>query len=314
MQTPFACDERDCSVQRNHQKLIEITPSPWIGITPELRARLKEYSIRLAKAVNYHSLCTVEFLVTSDGTPYLIEVNTRLQVEHGITESRYGFDLVEAQIALAFGVQLAFNDEDTYGYHTAMQVRINCEDPKNGFSPNSGQIPRYISPGGPGVRIDSNLSAGYDFPSNYDSAGSLLIAYGLGWDKVCSIMTRALDEYSVRGVKTTIPFFRHVLKNKRFLNANFDTTFIENTPELLKYQDLYPEAERLSRLIAEISAKGYNPHIQRGKYRTSDTPRMPHFEPVLPHIKKEVRQTPSVYPTGDRQAVLDFVRDSNGLL
>ncbi len=307
----FACDERDCSVQRNHQKLIEITPSPWIGITPELRARLKEYSIRLAKAVNYHSLCTVEFLVTADGTPYLIEVNTRLQVEHGITESRYGFDLVETQIALAFGVQLALNDEDTYGYHTAMQVRINCEDPKNNFSPNSGRITRYISPGGPGVRIDSNLSAGYDFPSNYDSAGSLLIAYGLGWDKVCSIMTRALEEYSVRGVKTTIPFFRHVLKNKRFLNANFDTTFIENTPELLNYQDLYPEAERLSRLIAEISAKGYNPHIQRGKYRTSDTPRMPHFEPVLPHIKREVRQTPSVYPAGDRQAVLDFVRDSN---
>ncbi len=256
----FACDERDCSVQRNHQKLIEITPSPWIGITPELRARLKEYSIRLAKAVNYYSLCTVEFLVTSDGTPYLIEVNTRLQVEHGITESRYGFDLVETQIAMAFGVPLAFNDEDTYGYHTAMQVRINCEDPKNGFSPNSGRITRYISPGGPGVRIDSNLSAGYDFPSNYDSAGSLLIAYGLGWDKVCSVMTRALEEYSVRGVKTTIPFFRHVLRNQRFLKANFDTTFIENTPELLNYQDLYPEAERLSRLVAEISAKGYNPY------------------------------------------------------
>ena len=307
----FACDERDCSVQRNHQKLIEITPSPWIGITPELRARLKEYSIRLAKAVNYYSLCTVEFLVTSDGTPYLIEVNTRLQVEHGITESRYGFDLVETQIAMAFGVPLAFNDEDTYGYHTAMQVRINCEDPKNGFSPNSGRITRYISPGGPGVRIDSNLSAGYDFPSNYDSAGSLLIAYGLGWDKVCSVMTRALEEYSVRGVKTTIPFFRHVLRNQRFLKANFDTTFIENTPELLNYQDLYPEAERLSRLVAEISAKGYNPHVQRGKYRTAETPRMPHFEPVLPHIDREVRKTPTVYPVGDRQAVLDFVRDSD---
>lgn len=306
----FACDERDCSVQRNHQKLIEITPSPWKGLTPELRARLKDYSCRLAKAVNYHSLCTVEFLVTEDGTPYLIEVNTRLQVEHGITESRYGIDLVETQIALAFGVPLALNDENTKGYHTAMQVRINCEDPKNGFSPNSGRITRYLSPGGPGIRIDSNLSAGYDFPSNYDSAGSLLIAYGLDWDKVCSVMSRALAEYSIRGVKTTLPFFRHVLRNERFRTANFDTTFIENTPELLSYQDLVPEAERLSRLVAEISAKGYNPYVQLGKYRSVDTPRMPHFEPVLPKISVEERNTPSVYPVGDRQAVLDFVRDS----
>ncbi len=307
----FACDERDCSVQRNHQKLIEITPSPWEGMTEELRARLKEYSCRLAKAVNYHSLCTVEFLVTEEGQPYLIEVNTRLQVEHGITECRYGIDLVETQIALAFGVPLTLNDENTKGHLSALQVRINCEDPRRGFAPNAARITRYVSPGGPGIRMDSNLSAGYDFPSNYDSAGSLLIAYGLGWDKTRSIMERALDEYVVAGVKTTIPFYRHILQNENFKNADFDTTFVEKNPQLFSYQDLEPEAERLSRLIVEISARGYNPHVQLGEYRTFDTPRMPNFEPVLPNISRQVRMTKSLYPMGDRKALLDYVRDSN---
>ena len=307
----FACDERDCSVQRNHQKLIEITPSPWIGMTEELRTQLKDYSCRLAEAVNYHSLCTVEFLVTEEGVPYLIEVNTRLQVEHGITECRYGLDLVETQIALAFGVPLSLNSETTKGHLSAMQVRINCEDPQKGFAPNAARITRYVSPGGPGIRIDSNLSAGYDFPSNYDSAGSLLISYGRGWGKVRSVMGRALDEYTITGVKTTIPFFRHILKNDQFCNADFNTTFIEKNPQLMHYQDLAPEAERLCHLLAEISAKGYNPYVQLGKYRSIDTPRMPTFEPVLPKIPKSIRHEANVYPSGDRDAVLDYVRDSN---
>ena len=212
----FAFDERDCSVQRNHQKLVEITPSPWAGITPELRERLKEYSRMLVREVGYYSLATVEFLVTPQGEPYLIEVNTRLQVEHGITESRYGVDLVEEQIAVAFGAKLRLTEENTKPSHFAMQVRINCEDPQNNFAPNSGLITRYVSPGGPGVRIDSNLSAGYEFPPNYDSAGSLLIAYGRDWQKVLGIMDRALTEYMVGGVKTTIPFYRQVLKHPAF--------------------------------------------------------------------------------------------------
>jgi len=307
----FACDERDCSVQRNHQKLIEITPSPWAGMTKELREQLKEYSCRLAKAVDYHSLCTVEFLVTEDGTPYLIEINTRLQVEHGITECRYGIDLVETQIALAFGVPLALNNDTITGHLSAMQVRINCENPQKDFAPNAARITRYVSPGGPGIRLDSNLSAGYDFPSNYDSAGSLLIAYGRGWDKIRSVMGRALDEYVITGVKTTIPFYRHILQNEQFCNADFNTTFIENNPQLLHYQDLAPEAERLCHLLTEISAKGYNPYVQLGKYRSLDTPRMPVFEPVLPKITKDVRNTPSIYPMGDREKLLDYVRDSH---
>ena len=229
----FAFDERDCSVQRNHQKLVEITPSPWAGITPELRERLKEYSRMLVREVGYYSLATVEFLVTPQGEPYLIEVNTRLQVEHGITESRYGVDLVEEQIAVAFGAKLRLTEENTKPSHFAMQVRINCEDPQNNFAPNSGLITRYVSPGGPGVRIDSNLSAGYEFPPNYDSAGSLLIAYGRDWQKVLGIMDRALTEYMVGGVKTTIPFYRQVLKHPAFRAGMFDTGFIPSAPELM---------------------------------------------------------------------------------
>ena len=210
----FAFDERDCTVQRNHQKLVEITPSPWPGMTRQLREQLKDYARRLVRAVGYHSLATVEFLVTPDGTPYMIEVNTRLQVEHGITECRYGIDLVEEQIAVAFGAELRYREENLRPSYCAMQVRINCENPQENFAPNAGLITRYVSPGGPGVRLDSNISAGYEFPANYDSAGSLLIAYAHDWEKTLGIMDRALSEYIIGGIKTTIPFHRQILKHQ----------------------------------------------------------------------------------------------------
>lgn len=306
----FAFDERDCSLQRNNQKLIEITPSPWSGVTEELREKLKGYARQLVKAVNYHSVATVEFLVTTEGQPYLIEVNTRLQVEHGITECRYGIDLVEEQIAIAFGSKLRFNAEHTVPLQHAMQVRINCEDPQKSFSPNSGLISRYVSPGGLGVRIDSNMSAGYEFPSNYDSAGALLIAHAYDWPKVLGIMERALSEYTVGGLKTTIPFFRQVLKNTLFRQGQCDTRFIAAHPDLMEYADVAPEAERTARLIADISALGYNRFVQLGEYRTRQTPRMPKFDPVLPPIPDSVRLQKSPYPRGDRKALLDYVRDS----
>ena len=191
-----------------------------------------------------------------------------------------------------------------------MQVRINCEDPQNNFAPNSGLITRYVSPGGPGVRIDSNLSAGYEFPPNYDSAGSLLIAYGRDWQKVLGIMDRALTEYMVGGVKTTIPFYRQVLKHPAFRAGMFDTGFIPSAPELMIYADLAPESERLAKLIAEVSAKGYNPFVQLGEYRSHTTPRLPRQDVVLPAIPSKVRKEPSPYPHGDRVALLDYVRDS----
>ena len=306
----FAFDERDCSLQRNNQKLIEITPSPWVKITPELRETLKSYSRQLVQAVGYHSLATVEFLVTEEGQPYLIEVNTRLQVEHGITECRYGIDLVEEQIAIAFGSTLRFNEKNTRPLHYSMQVRINCEDPQKNFSPNSGLVSRYVSPGGLGVRIDSNLSAGYEFPPNYDSAGALLITYAHDWTKLLGIMERALSEYTVGGVKTTIPFYRQVLKYPLFRQGECDTRFIAAHPDLMDYADVARESERNARLIADISALGHNRFIKLGEYRTRTTPRMPKFDLVLPEISNKTRNEAPHYPRGDRKDILSFVRDS----
>ena len=281
----FAFDERDCSVQRNHQKLIEITPSPWPGMTPELRDRLKEYSRMLVKAVGYYSVCTVEFLVEDDGTPYLIEVNTRLQVEHGITECRYGIDLVEEQVAIAFGSQLRFNEENCKPFQHALQVRINFEDPQNDFSPNAARIERYFAPGGQGVRLDSCIGEGYTFPSQYDSAAALLITYGRSWEKTVLLMRRALREYVIGGVKTTIPFHRQVLKHPDFITASYNTKFVDtHKNELLAYSDEAKDSFRLCRLIAEISAKGYNPYVQLGEYRSRADKRVGSFEFVKPPV------------------------------
>jgi len=304
----FAFDERDCSVQRNHQKLVEITPSPWSGVTPELREKLKEYAEKLVRESKYYSLATVEFLVDQTGRPYLIEVNTRLQVEHGITECRYGVDLVEEQISIAFGGKLRFSKKNTKPLLHAMQVRINCEDPIHGFSPNSGLITRYISPGGQGIRLDSCLSAGYEFPPQYDSAGALLISYGKDFEKVCAVMNRALREYIVGGIKTTMAFHRQIVNNKRFLAGEFDTKFVANTPELLNYRDEEPESLRLSRLVAEVSARGFNPYVQLGEYRGRQDKRVGRFAPYMPLLDASKHEYP--YPRGDRHAVLEMIRDS----
>ncbi len=306
----FAFDERDCTVQRNHQKLVEITPSPWPKMTERLRANLKDYARKLIREAGYYSLATVEFLVDQEGIPYLIEVNTRLQVEHGITESRYGVDLVEEQVAIAFGSRLRFNDRDTLPSNYAMQVRINCEDPQDGFAPNAGLINRYQSPGGQGVRVDSCIAAGYNFPSQYDSAAALLITYGWTWRKVLGVMERALQEYIIGGVKTTIPFHLRIIRHPKFRSGDFDTNFVLNSPELMGYREKDPEGLRLSRLAAEISAKGYNPHVQLGEYRGYQDKRLGPLHPVLPEIDESERFH-NPYPAGDRDALLDFVRDSD---
>ncbi len=304
----FAFDERDCTVQRNHQKLVEITPSPWSGMTPELRAKLKEYSIALVREAEYHSLATVEFLVEPDGSHYLIEVNTRLQVEHGITECRYGVDIVEEQIAVSFGSRLRFNDQKTIPYQHAMQVRVNCEDPQEDFAPNAGRITRYVSPGGQGVRIDSCIGSGYRFPSRYDSAASLLITYGDSWEKVTSLMLRGLREYMIGGVKTTIPFLRQVIKHPLFMKTSYDTNFVaRNKSKLMDYTDKEPNSLRLAKLVAEISAKGYNPHVQLGEYRGRMDKRLGRFDPVL-HTETSDWFEPRFTRNMGRDEILDGLR------
>jgi len=309
----FVFDERDCSVQRNHQKLIEITPSPWPRFTPELRRELKGYSEKLIKACGYHSLATVEFLVDKDGRPYLIEVNTRLQVEHGITECRYGIDLVEEQIAIAFGSKLRFNEKNTKPYLHAMQVRVNCEDPQDDFSPNAGAITRYVSPGGQGVRIDSCICAGYHFPSRYDSAAALLITYGNSWDKTVMLMRRALREYMISGVKTTINFHRQVIKHPDFVSGDYDTNFVRlKKSELMAYSDQEPERVRLTRLVAEISAKGYNPYVSLGEYRGRCDKRVGRFQLVKAPDTADAAFEPRITRAMSRDTILDILREDRG--
>lgn len=313
----FVFDERDCSVQRNHQKLIEITPSPWPTFTPELRRELKGYSEKLIKAVGYHSLATVEFLVDKSGRPYLIEVNTRLQVEHGITECRYGIDLVEEQIAISFGSKLRFTEKNTKPYLHAMQVRVNCEDPQDDFSPNAGTITRYVSPGGQGVRLDSCVCAGYRFPSRYDSAAALLITYGSTWDKTVMLMRRALREYMVSGVKTTINFHRQVIKHPDFVSGDYDTNFVRlKKAELMSYSDQEPERLRLTRLVAEISAKGYNPYVSLGEYRGRCDKRMGRFQLVKAPETADAAFEPRITRAMSRDSILDTLREdrSSGII
>ncbi|SNR81745.1 pyruvate carboxylase [Humidesulfovibrio mexicanus] len=306
----FVFDERDCTVQRNHQKLVEITPSPWPKFTPELRRELKGYAEKLIKAVGYHSLATVEFLVDKDGRPYLIEVNTRLQVEHGITECRYGIDLVEEQIAISFGSKLRFNEQTTKPYLHAMQVRVNCEDPQDNFSPNAGLITSYVSPGGQGVRIDSCICAGYRFPSRYDSAAALLITYGNSWDKTVMLMRRCLREYKISGVKTTINFHREVMKHPDFVSGEYDTNFVRlKKDELMAYTDQEPEPVRLARLVAEVSAKGYNPYVSLGEYRGRADKRLGRFQLVKAPDTADSSFEPRITRAMKRDDILGALRE-----
>jgi len=243
-----ALHERDCSLQRKNQKLLEVTPSPWSGATPALRQKLKDAALTIVEASNYDSIATIEFLVDPDGNYYFIEANTRLQVEHGVTELIYGIEPLEPR-----------------GF--SLQCRINFEDPQNNFQPNAGKILRYLSPGGGGVRLDSCVYGGYEFPKAYDSAGALVMTHGATWDKALSVMHRALSKYIITGPRTTIPFPRQVLAHEAFATGEFDTKFIERTDDLMEYREVEPEHVRLSYLLAEITAHGYNPYLSLGPYR-----------------------------------------------
>ena len=262
-----ALHERDCSLQRKNQKLVEITPSPWTGMTDKLRRNLKDAAIALVEKAEYDSLATIEFLVEPDSKFYFMEANTRLQVEHGITERIYSIDLVEEMTRIAFGEKMRLRQADLKPNGFSIQCRINFEDPQIDFQPNAGRITRYRSPGGKGVRLDSCIFDGYDFPKAYDSAGALLMTRAPNWERSRTIMERALSEYVLVGPRTTIPFHRRIMQNRDFQRGEFDTKFIERTPELMTYRDVEPEYIRLSHLMAEITARGYNPYIGLGSYR-----------------------------------------------
>jgi pyruvate carboxylase subunit A len=226
--------ERDCSIQRRNQKLIEIAPSP--QLTPEQRAYIGEMSVRAAQAVGYENAGTVEFLL-ADNQIYFMEMNTRVQVEHTITEQITGVDIVREQIRIASGLPLEYRQQDISYRGFAMQFRVNAEDPKNDFLPSFGKISRYYAPGGPGVRVDTAIYTGYTIPPYFDSMCLKLVVWGLTWDEVLNRGSRALNDMRLQGVKTTAAYYQQILKHPDFRAGNFDTSFVENHPELAQYSD-----------------------------------------------------------------------------
>lgn len=226
--------ERDCSIQRRNQKLIEIAPSP--QITPEQRQYLGGLAVKAAQAVGYTNAGTVEFLLTGNEV-YFMEVNTRVQVEHTITEQITGVDIVREQIRIASGLPLSYRQEDIQYRGFALEFRINAEDPKNDFLPSFGKISHYYAPGGPGVRVDTAIYTGYEIPPYYDSMCLKLVVWALTWDEVIARGQRALDDMRLHGIKTTATYYQAILNHPDFKQAEFDTSFVPEHPELLNYSE-----------------------------------------------------------------------------
>jgi acetyl-CoA carboxylase biotin carboxylase subunit len=220
--------ERDCSIQRRNQKVVEETPSPLIeNKFRDLRKKMGKAAIRIAEVAQYTNAGTVEFIVDDQGNFYFLEVNKRIQVEHPITEEVTGIDLVQQQIMIALGEPLRLKENDTIFRGHAIECRINAEDPFDDFRPSPGRIEMYFTPGGPGVRVDSHAYAGYTIPSHYDSMIGKLITYGRNRREAMEKMSRALGEYMITGVKTTIPFEQAILQDPNFRRGVYSTNFIE---------------------------------------------------------------------------------------
>jgi acetyl-CoA carboxylase biotin carboxylase subunit len=231
--------ERDCSIQRRHQKLIEIAPS--LILDDALRQMMGEAAVKAARSVDYDSIGTVEFLVDKERNFYFLEMNTRIQVEHTITEEITGIDLVQTMIRSAAGEKLSFTQKEVSLTGYAIQCRINAEDPLNDFMPDTGTVTSYYSPGGFGVRIDGHVYRGYTVPPYYDSMLLKQIVWGRTWEEAVNRMRRCLGEYVIRGIKTTIPFYIRVMEDRVFRSGQFTTGYVqERLPLLLYLQDRDP--------------------------------------------------------------------------
>ena len=217
--------ERDCSLQRRHQKLVEESPAP--NLPESVREDLCTSAVRLVKTAGYYSAGTVEFLLDKNNDFYFIEVNARIQVEHPVTELVTGIDLVQQQIRVAAGEKLAFTQDQIQTRGASIEVRINAEDPAAGFRPSPGLITKWQAPGGPGVRLDTHVSAGYRVPPNYDSLVAKLLVHRPSRNEAIAAMRRALAEFHVEGIKTTIPILRELIADKAFQQGKVDTTYIE---------------------------------------------------------------------------------------
>jgi acetyl-CoA carboxylase biotin carboxylase subunit len=223
--------ERECSVQRRHQKLVEESPSPALG--QELRERMGHAAVALCREAGYVNAGTVEFLVDRHRHFYFMEVNTRVQVEHPVTEMVTGIDIVQEQIRVAAGQPLSFRQEDVAWSGAAIECRINAEDPANGFRPSCGRIARMEFPGGAGVRFDTHAFGGYEISPFYDSMIGKLIVHAPTREKAIAAMKRALDETVIDGIRTTVPFHKRILSDARFVSGDYDTSFIATMQEAL---------------------------------------------------------------------------------
>ena len=240
--------ERECSVQRRHQKVVEEAPSA--VLTPEIRKAMGEAAIKVAKACDYVGAGTVEFLLDEKKNFYFLEMNTRLQVEHPVSELISGIDLVEQQIKVARGEKLAFTQEDLKITGHALEVRVYAEDPLANFMPSIGTLSTYKTPVGEGIRVDDGFEEGMEVPIYYDPMISKLITYGKNREEAIQLMIKAIDDYKVEGVATTLSFGKFVCEHEAFRSGNFDTHFVKNyySPELLEKQ--YAEERRIAALVA----------------------------------------------------------------
>lgn len=244
--------ERDCSIQRRNQKLIEIAPSP--QLTQAQREYIGGLGVKAAKAVGYENAGTVEFLLDSDNNFYFMEMNTRLQVEHTVTETITGVDIVQQQIRVAAGLPLQYKQSEIAFRGYAMEYRINAEDPQKDFLPSFGKITRYYAPGGPGVRMDAAIYSGYVIPPYYDSMCAKLTVWALDWEGVIERGRRALNDMIVYGVKTTIPYYQQIMQHPDFRAADFNTSFVEQHPELTQYDVGLPKELMAAAIAAAIAA------------------------------------------------------------
>lgn len=248
--------ERDCSIQRRHQKVIEIAPSP--RLNDKVRKELYRVSTKAMFKLGYESVGTIEFLVDDDDNIYFIEMNTRVQVEHPVTELVSGIDIIQRMIKIAEGDKLKFLQEEIKLKGYAIEFRINAEDTKKQFMPVSGTIKSYISPGGPGVRLDTSLYAGYKVPSNYDSMLGKLIIWSLDWEDAVKKARRALDEFYIEGIATNIPLHREIVRNKDFQEGIFNTSYLDknleqfNLDAICHVEEENKRMEKISGLIETI--------------------------------------------------------------
>jgi acetyl-CoA carboxylase biotin carboxylase subunit len=252
--------ERECSIQRRHQKVVEEAPS--VVLTPEIRKAMGEAAVMVARACNYEGAGTVEFLLDENKNFYFLEMNTRLQVEHPVTEMITGVDLVEQQIRVARGERLAFTQDDLQINGHALELRVYAEDPLNNFLPSTGTLQVYKKPVGEGIRLDDGYEEGMDIPIYYDPMLAKLIAYGATREEALMRMRQAIMDFKIEGVQTTLPFGKFVFDNEYFISGEFDTHFVKNyySPELLKAASR--EEAEVAAVVAQLLYKDYGKKLK----------------------------------------------------